>query len=294
MKSLQRIGLLLTLVFLLPALFYSVYELSSLDKDEEMIQEIYAKQLESIIFSANQYADDVVGNWVFKIETGLAKSSPDSISPELKNLLNFNSALIGVFLVDTIEHEPALQKYTIENSVTQEVWERTTQTISNNRELINQFLSLQRSGFQKVERIAIAGNEESNIHCLLFTTQISDGFRVAGFFIDANLFIEDVVGPKLQSTAKEQFILSVLRKDNHAVVYTTIKDANVEQPVEAVTKEFWILPDYMLGISAKGNTVEQVIRERTKTNMWLIAALDFILIIAVFFVFRNSFDFIRI
>ena len=185
MKSLQRIGLLLTLVFLLPALFYSVYELSSLDKDEEMIQEIYAKQLESIIFSANQYADDVVGNWVFKIETGLAKSSPDSISPELKNLLNFNSALIGVFLVDTIEHEPALQKYTIENSVTQEVWERTTQTISNNRELINQFLSLQRSGFQKVERITIAGNEESNIHCLLFTTQISDGFRVAGFFIDA-------------------------------------------------------------------------------------------------------------
>ena len=37
MKSTRRIGLLLALVFLLPALFFSVYEISSLNKDEEMV-----------------------------------------------------------------------------------------------------------------------------------------------------------------------------------------------------------------------------------------------------------------
>lgn len=69
MKSTQRIGLLLALVFLLPALFFSVYELSSLDKDEKMIQDIYGKQLEAILFSVNQYSDDIVGNWISRIET---------------------------------------------------------------------------------------------------------------------------------------------------------------------------------------------------------------------------------
>ncbi|HEU5291693.1 MAG TPA: hypothetical protein VFU05_13680 [Cyclobacteriaceae bacterium] len=51
MKSTRRIGLLLAPMFLLPALFFSVYELSSLGKDEKMIQDIYAKQLEAILFS---------------------------------------------------------------------------------------------------------------------------------------------------------------------------------------------------------------------------------------------------
>lgn len=287
MKSTHRIGLLLTLVFLLPTLFYSVYELSSLDKDEKMIQEIYAKQLESIIFSANQYADDIVGNWIFKIEAGLEKSSPDSMSTELKNVISFNSALIGVFVMDTLDNTPTLRGYTLENQITPERWEKTKETLSENKKLINQFLALQRSGFQKVERVALRGEETSNIHCLLFTLQMESGFRVAGFFIDANLFIEDVVGPKIQSIAKDQFILSVLLKDTDQVVYTTIKEANVERPVEAVTKEFWILPDYTLGISAKVSTIEEVIRERTRTNMMLLAGLDFILIIAVILVFRN-------
>lgn len=287
MKSTQRIGLLLTLVFLLPALFYSAYELTSLDEDEKMIQEIYDKQLESILFSANQYADDIIGNWISKIEIGLEKSLPDSMSNELKSVLNLNSALTGVFLMDTLQDEPALRKYALDGQIMSDLWGKATQALTENRNLISQLLTLQQSGFQKVERVPFTGNEETNLHCLLFTTQQKDGFRVAGIFIDANFFIEDIVGPKLQSIAKEQFLLSVLRKDDNTVVYSTIQEANEELPVEAVTREFWILPEYTLGISAKGNTVEQLIRERTKTNMVLIAALDFILIIAVILVFRN-------
>ena len=71
MKSTQRIGLLLALVFLLPAMFFSVYEISSLNKNEEMIQDIYNKQLEALLFSVNQYADDVLGNWISRTETGI-------------------------------------------------------------------------------------------------------------------------------------------------------------------------------------------------------------------------------
>jgi two-component system phosphate regulon sensor histidine kinase PhoR len=76
-------------------------------------------------------------------------------------------------------------------------------------------------------------------------------------------------------------------KNSDSVVYSTLSKQGVELPVEAVTKEFWILPDYTLGIGALGNTVEQVIRERTRTNMMLLTGMDIILIIAVILVFRN-------
>lgn len=287
MKSTQRIGLLLTLVFLLPVLFYSVYELSSLDEDEKMIQEIYDKQLESIIFSANQYADDIIGNWISKFETGLSQHATDSMPAAIKNLLNLNSALAGVFIVDTIDSRPVLHEYSMKDEISHDLWVKTSTSLNQHHNLIGKFLSFKQSGFQKVEPITIIDNDNPNLHCLIFITQLGEGYRVAGLFITANLFIEDVVGPKLQAIAKDQFVLSVLLKDTDQVVYTTIKEANVVRPVEAVTKEFWILPDFSLGISAKVSTIEEVIRERTRTNMLLLAGLDVILIIAVILVFRN-------
>src|SRR5882762_4270304 len=115
MKSTRKIGLLLALVFLLPALFFSVYEISSLNKDEEMIQEIYSKQLEAILFSVNQYSDDVVNGWISKIETGLREASGDSIPPRIKELLAYNSSLKHIFISDTIENDPNRRVFSLDS-----------------------------------------------------------------------------------------------------------------------------------------------------------------------------------
>ncbi len=71
MNPTKRIALILIAIFLLPALFFSVYEISSLNKDEKVIDDIYTKQLEAILFSVNQYSDDAVSRWVAKIEIGI-------------------------------------------------------------------------------------------------------------------------------------------------------------------------------------------------------------------------------
>jgi len=75
-KSTQRIGLILTLVFVLPAVFFSVYEISSLNRDERMIQDVYRKQLDAILFSVNQYSDDVLNSWISKVEIGWSETVP--------------------------------------------------------------------------------------------------------------------------------------------------------------------------------------------------------------------------
>lgn len=68
MNATRRIALILTAVFLIPVLFFSAYEISSLSRDEKMIESIYQKQLEAILFSINQYSDDLIGNWVARTE----------------------------------------------------------------------------------------------------------------------------------------------------------------------------------------------------------------------------------
>jgi hypothetical protein len=106
MKSTHRIALLLVLIFLIPVLFFSVYELSSLDEEEKMMEKIYNKQLEAILFSVNQYSDDIINNWVSKTEGALqSHHAADSVPKKIYELLQLNSSLGGVFILDTIREK---------------------------------------------------------------------------------------------------------------------------------------------------------------------------------------------
>lgn len=292
MKSTQRIGLLLALVFLLPALFFSVYELSSLDKDEEMIEQIYSKQLEAILFSVNQYSDDVLGNWASRIETSLGNPEwlpPDSIPRKIKDLLNLNASLKSVIVGDTVDWKPVLRTFSQEDFNIDPLRTEMESALSANVGVVQQLLKYKKSGFQKVERLRL-NDGDSSLHCLIYISQLrAHEFRVTGLIIDVTAFIEDIVGPRLQSIARDQFVLSALVKGTDSVLYTTALGPVPETPApsEVLTKEFWIFPDYVLGIRTSGDTLQQLVRERTRTNLVLLVALDIVLIIAVVLVFRN-------
>ncbi|MBY0432777.1 MAG: HAMP domain-containing histidine kinase, partial [Cyclobacteriaceae bacterium] len=96
-----------------------------------------------------------------------------------------------------------------------------------------------------------------------------------------------LVGPRLQAVAKDQFILSVFRKNQSAPIYSTLQADTTSAKTEALTKDFWLFPDYALGIRTQGTSLQALIRERTTTNLILLLALDVVLIIAVILVFRN-------
>ena len=296
MNSTRRIGLLLTLVFLLPVLFFSVYEISSLDEDEKMIEEIYSKQLDAILFSVNQYSDDILGNWTSKIESSLTDlDAGDSIPDKIAELLSLNEAIQGVFVSDTVDDKAVLRTFSLENTWSNPLWSNLESALKNNTATIEQLLSYKKSGFQKIERLDSTAEESSQAYGLIYIAQTgTNQFRLAGIFIDADLFIEDIVGPRLQVIARDQFVLSALVKNRDSVVYTTLKapsqtaDSWEEQnPVQALTKEFWIFPDYMLGIRTAGASLQELVRERTTNNLLLLIGLDVILIIAVILVFRN-------
>ncbi|MEJ0055990.1 MAG: HAMP domain-containing sensor histidine kinase [Bacteroidota bacterium] len=287
MKSTRRIGLLLALVFLLPALFFSVYEISSLNKDEEMIQEIYSKQLEAILFSVNQYSDDVLNGWISKIETGLRDASEDSIPPRIKELLAYNSSLKYIFISDTIENDPRRVILSLD-SLGQDFQRRIGDALIENEDKIRQLISYKKSGFQKVDLLEYSWDEARNLQCLIFINDDpSRGFQVVGLFINPDTFIQDLVGPRLQVIAKDQFILSAFNKNLVYPIYSTLASDSVTVKKGALTKNFWLFPDYALGIRTKGSSIQTLVNERTTNNLILLLSLDVILVIAVVLVFQN-------
>lgn len=288
MKSTHRIGLLLALIFLLPALFFSVYEMSSLNSDEKMIQDIYQKQLDAILFSVNQYSDDVIGSWIARVEPHLDDDlPPDSIPKKIYDLVGLNAALSAVFLMDTIDNRAKLKIFSTSFKPQNPIWQSIQQSLRDSASMISQIVSYRKSGFQKIVKLELQNNPGSN-YCLIFIHQRgASDFKIAGMLIDPEQFVENVVGPRLQTVARDQFVLSVVRKKGDSIAYTTTAPDTTAATAEALTKDFWIFPEYSLGIRTSGTTLQQLVRERTKSNLILLIGLDVILIIGVVLVFRN-------
>ena len=103
MNPLKKITLVLLLIFLLPAIFYSAYEISSLNQDEEMINEIYQNQLDAILFSVNQFSDDIVKKWISEIESTI-REDKDSMNTNMSfsDFLQYNPGIELIFMADTM------------------------------------------------------------------------------------------------------------------------------------------------------------------------------------------------
>ncbi len=287
MNPIKRIALILTIIFLIPVLFFSVYEISSLNKDEKMIEDIYNKQLEAILFSVNQHADNALENWVAKAQRGLENRSIEKEIPSSIQALLTNAAVKMVFFVDSLD-DSSIREYTQDSLLIDSLRPFIINALKKNSKQIDKLIGYKKSGFQKIEVIQSGWQGDNNGQMLIF---IADGvgspFRIAGLIVDPSAVIEDIVGPRLQVIAKDQFILSVFSKSSINPIYSTQQGDTTRLNSDAFTKELWIFPDYSLGIRTKGASLQQIVKERTTTNLIFLVGLDIVLIIALVLVFRN-------
>jgi len=94
-KTIPKIGLILISLIVFPTLFFSVYEVKNLNNNEQVIDSIYSSQLSSIVFSLNQYSDDVINSWANSIDN--PQNDPLKNDSLVENLIQRNLALKAVF-----------------------------------------------------------------------------------------------------------------------------------------------------------------------------------------------------
>jgi two-component system phosphate regulon sensor histidine kinase PhoR len=287
MNPVKRIALILTVIFLIPVLFFSAYEISTLNKDEKMIEDIYTKQLEAILFSVNQHADNALENWVAKAQRGFENSTIEQEVPSSIQALLTNAAVKMVFFVDSL-NDTSIHEYAQDSLLLDSLRPFIKDALQKNSVQINRLIGYKKSGFQKIETIQGNWQGTNNTRMLIFIADgIDDSFRVAGLIVDPSAVIEDIVGPRLQVIAKDQFILSVFSKSSISPIYSTQQGDTTRLNSDAFTKDLWIFPDYSLGIRTKGASLQQIVKERTNTNLIFLVGLDIVLIIALVLVFRN-------
>ena len=127
-------------------------------------------------------------------------------------------------------------------------------------------------------------NSSDQAALLVFAGTDKHTDRIYGAVINPQNFITEILSPRLQEVAKNEFIISVLNPAT-GYQYNSTKDFD-KKPVQA-QKPLWIFPDYDLGISLVGKSIQDLVQERAVNNLILIGILFIVLIAAVWFVYNT-------
>ena len=158
-------------------------------------------------------------------------------------------------------------------------------SLHSQAETVEKMLRYASSGYRKIEPVIIGDSVSGQGLMLMFVT--SSRFpeqKIAGFLIDAKSFLMEVLRPKIEQSAGEEFLLAVYDRRNQHILLST-SPVNITELREV--KDLWLFPGYSIGIRLKGTNVEDVVRARSERNLILIGILDILLIGAVWLVYRT-------
>lgn len=285
-SPLSRILLILLLLALLPAVFFTAYELNSLSANEELIGSIYRQQLDAILFSVNQYAWDVASAWTGTVSEALRESAAgaapiDSLVPPLLARMPPVAALVvtdtaaarvGLFRRDTASPPPA--------------WSGILDSLLRaDPARLERLVRFARADYRKLEPLLLTDSAAAEpLILLLFATGSRNPHQtVAGLAVDGRAFATGTLAPKIREAAESGFALAVLRTGAAGEVFST-GDGGTEYRQR---RNLWLYPSYELGIALRAGSVEDLVRRRSARNMLLIALLDLVLLAGIWLVYRT-------
>lgn len=273
----KKIGFILILIIILPVAFLIFNEIGKLNETEEILEETYNNQLEAILFSVNQYSDDIVNSWANKI----VESRDDEIL--LQQFVRENLALEAVVFFNYPENK-------IKEIVTKDgsrqfeksVLNKIDSLINENEITIKRLIEYQKSGYRKFE--ALNSANEVNYSLLIFSASASnESNEFICFVINPESFAKKILLPRIQQITQNKFLIVVRDNQNKFIVSSDNKNFNGDVEYE---KPMWLIPQYKIGIVLLGETIQDLVRDRATNNLILIAVLLVILFLAVIFVYR--------
>ena len=277
---LRRILIILLSIILLPALFFSAIEISTLGEYEEMITGVYEQQLETILFSINQYAWDFVNTWITKIQNSLTLGNKSETKESIQQILRTNTSIAYIAISDTMMMKPEFFYRDKMGGFDSNAFKY----ISSKDITVGKILKLSKQGYRKVETILEEESADSTL-TLFYVQPLSGKLKVlVAIVIQPTTFISDVLGPKLEDIAGTQFLINVFDKTNNNILYS---NNNQEISEFKQTKKLWLFPDYILGITLKGKSIEELARDRFYESLLLIGILYILIIVGGYILMRN-------
>ncbi len=276
-KRIIKPWLIVGLLLVIPTSLFTAIELLQLNDQEEVIETIYAKQLESVLYSINQYADDLSNVWINELYQHLDLSEHQSTFSSTDHL----QPQAGLFILHPIDSLSLnLNNFHIENdTLSAEIVEQ----LKLNQNEIAQLQRYSKSGYRKLIGIDLDYNEHTSM--MVFVTEHEGRQFLNLIILDAFRYIQEVLSPRLQMVAGDNLIIVVTHQKTQKVIASSLLNTVPDQVVKE--QSIWWLPDYVLGIQPQGISISDLAQKRASQNISLLLLVDVLLIFGAWLFYRN-------
>lgn len=274
-SSIKNILFILTFVILLPISIFTAMEISTLNENEEVLDKVYRKQLDGLVFSVNQYSADLFDYYVRQIDFEGRQLTVNSYVDSA--FLQQNLAIEGIALEkdDRIIFSSLGRDNNISFTETQ-----LDSLMTSNSALIERLKRYREAGYQKPEPI---GQLNADGTLLSLSLIIVGSGNPCILFFNPILFIEDLLAPKIQEISDQNLDVSVKHLPSNTFVYSQ-REEDDRTTQKSVLPLF---PNYEIAVSLKGESIESLISYRTKRNIISLVSLVSLIIIGAILVIRN-------
>jgi len=245
-----------------------------------MIEEIYNDQLEAILFSVNQYSEDIARSWT-QHWSDIAQDSLVDDSETLNQFFDENYAISNVFVLDSLLANETKFYSSEGEAYFSNLEQPVLSLVREQREGLARLYHYRKNGYLKIQPIA---SDTSSLELLVFLAE--SGPQLYGFVLNPEIFINDFLGPRIHAIAQEDFVISVHRNTEALPFYTTANSPKKGMGPEP-QKSLWLFPDYYLTIRQELREKPTLAEQRFQTNLFLIIGLNAILLLGAWFVYRT-------
>ena len=280
----KKIGIILILIVLTPALFYTAYEINTLDENELIVTQIFEQQLDYILTSVNQEVYNVFKNWADKINYYLTSDSKN-LNANLMQLIQYNSTIDGIFLADT---SGQIQQYIFNPKYPRDNLPNSSDLsglIGSNYKVIKSLVRKSKTGYLKLERLTLTIGDNKQILVFLFiaSTPMAEK-KIAGMIINSTDFVSQVFTPKIMQINSETLRIGLFETatDKRVNTETEFPEGEVHDK-----RKLWLFPEYYIAIRLEGQSIEELAQRRFYRSLVLIFFIDFIILIGVGIIYRN-------
>jgi len=269
-------------IVITPSFIFSIYQYSTITDEEKVIDEVYKNQLESILFSINQYAVDITDVWVNKINE-IYSSSGDSNNGDFQEFLQQNDVLKQFNIVE-INTEIKINLNVSKLNNKDQLNARIIEYLKNNPDKSNELLGFLKNDYQKMEGIQFDSNPEFT--SLIFGLRTGNKPQLGILTINTEQFIMEGLSPKIQEIAEGKMNILIFNNKENRLVYSNIAvNDNLENIQKS--KELWLLPNYSLGIRLTGNTLNDLVEKRVRIVILLVILFNVLIIFGIWFLYYN-------
>jgi len=291
-SPLRKIVLVFILIALLPAIFL-IYELAELNKNENIVRETYQNQLDAILYSVNQYSDDIISSWANTIRHERREHPDPNFESRLPEVINQTDVLRYVYMTDLKGKSVAYRLFEDDPSPA-EVSAKLDNIIQANLEQCGRLIEYAEAGFRKMQAIDTPVYGES-IPIIFALDGTDPDYHIGVVVVDLPSMIKSNLAPKMQAISQGKMVISAFRIADDSLIYST-QPAELDSRARAdvrqfkdlmIKKDFWVLPGYYVGINLVGATLGDLVEERTDTAFIILGVLALIFASGIYFLYSN-------